>query len=69
MKKYETEVKGLSDDQLKTKLMETSKERFNLRFQKATGQMEKPTRLREVKRLIAWLKTEQSARRNAAGSK
>ena len=35
------------------------KEQFNLRFQRATGQLEKPSRIREVRRMIARAKTVQ----------
>jgi large subunit ribosomal protein L29 len=43
---------GLTDDLAKLK-----KEQFNLRFQQATGQLEKPSRMREVRRDIARVKT------------
>lgn len=56
------EIKALSEDQLATKLMESRKEQMNLRFQKATGQLENPNRWRELKTDIARIKTEQNAR-------
>lgn len=56
------EIKALKDSQLKDKLMELRKEQMNLRFQKATGQMENPNRWREVRKDIAKLKTEETAR-------
>lgn len=56
------EIKALKDAQLKEQLMELRKEQMNLRFQKATGQMENPNRWREVRKNIAQLKTEESAR-------
>lgn len=56
------EIKALKDTQLKEKLMELRKEQMNLRFQKATGQMENPNRWREVRKNIAQLKTEETAR-------
>lgn len=56
------EITTLKDTQLKDKLMELRKEQMNLRFQKATGQMETPNRWREVRKNIAQLKTEETAR-------
>ncbi len=51
-----------SDDQLSTQLGELKREQFNLRFQAATNQLEKPSRVREVRRTIARIKTLQSQR-------
>ncbi len=61
------DVRGLSADQLKDKLAELKKEQFNLRFQKATGQLEKSSRIQEVRRDIARVKT--IARQKAAEAK
>lgn len=61
------EVRGLSADQLKDKLAELKKEQFNLRFQKATGQLEKSSRIDEVRKDIARVKT--IARQKAAEAK
>jgi large subunit ribosomal protein L29 len=55
-----------SDDQLATDLGELKREQFNLRFQSATGQLEKPARIREVRRGIAQIKTLQNQRASAA---
>lgn len=55
-----------TDDQLAADLGELKREQFNLRFQSATGQLEKPARIREVRRSIAQIKTLQSERANAA---
>ena len=55
-----------SDDQLSTDLGELKREQFNLRFQGATGQLEKPARIREVRRGIAQIKTLQNQRATAA---
>lgn len=60
------EIRTLSADQATDKLLELRKEQMNLRFQKATGQMEKPHRVRQVRKDIARLKTELTARRRAA---
>ncbi|WP_156677908.1 50S ribosomal protein L29 [Sphingomonas profundi] len=55
-----------SDDQLSTQLGELKREQFNLRFQAATNQLEKPSRVREVRRTIAQIKTLQTQRASAA---
>ena len=60
---------GQSDDQLGEKLGELKREQFNLRFQAATNQLEKPSRVREVRRDIARIKTMQAQRSNAASAK
>jgi large subunit ribosomal protein L29 len=51
-----------TDDQLATQLSDLKREQFNLRFQSATNQLEKPSRVREVRRTIARIKTLQSVR-------
>ena len=55
-------------DQLQTELMELKREQFNLRFQSATNQLEKPSRVRVVRRTIARIRTlqNQRARTNAS---
>ncbi|MFA5968220.1 MAG: 50S ribosomal protein L29 [Sphingomonas sp.] len=58
-----------SDDQLNEELGNLKREQFNLRFQAATSQLEKPSRVREVRRDIARIKTLQSARVRAAVAK
>jgi large subunit ribosomal protein L29 len=55
-----------TDDQLQTQLTELKREQFNLRFQSATNQLEKPSRVREVRRTIARIKTLQHQRARAA---
>ena len=57
-----------TDDQLATQLGELKREQFNLRFQSATNQLEKPSRVKEVRRTIARIKTIQSARARDAAS-
>jgi large subunit ribosomal protein L29 len=52
-----TELKGKTPDQLAEQLLQLKKEQFNLRFQKATGQLENTARVREVRRDIARIKT------------
>ena len=51
------EVRGLTPDQLAESLINLKKEQFNLRFQQATGQLEKSSRIREVRRAIARVQT------------
>lgn len=51
------EVRDMSEDQLKDKLLQLKKEQFNLRFQKASGQLEKTARVSVVRRDIARIKT------------
>ena len=58
-----------SDDELQTQLGELKREQFNLRFQAATNQLEKPSRVREVRRSIAQIKTLQNERARAAQAK
>ena len=51
------EVRDLSAEEQAQKLAEVEKELFNLRIQQAAGQLEKPDRIRVVKRVIARIKT------------
>jgi large subunit ribosomal protein L29 len=51
------EVRGMTPDQLAEQLVSLKKEQFNLRFQKATGQVEKTHRVDEVRKDIARIKT------------
>ena len=60
------DVAGQSDDQLAENLGQLKREQFNLRFQAATNQLEKPSRVREVRKDIARIKTAQAARAAAA---
>jgi len=57
------DLKVQTDDQLAVALQELKREQFNLRFQAATGQLEKPGRVREVRRTIARIKTLQAGRK------
>ena len=66
MTKAIDDLKVATDDQIATQLGELKREQFNLRFQAATGQMEKPSRVREVRRTIARIKTLQTQRAAAA---
>jgi large subunit ribosomal protein L29 len=52
-----SDLKVMSGDQLQDELLKLKKEQFNLRFQRATGQLENLARVREVRRDIARIKT------------
>ncbi len=52
-----SEARDLTPDELKDRLLQLRKEQFNLRFQKASGQLEKTARIKEVRKDIARLKT------------
>ncbi|HXH51825.1 MAG TPA: 50S ribosomal protein L29 [Sphingomicrobium sp.] len=60
------DLKVQTDDQLQQQLVELKREQFNLRFQSATNQLEKPSRVREVRRMIARIKTLQNQRTRAS---
>ena len=62
------DLKVATDDQLETQLTDLKREAFNLRFQAATNQLEKPSRVREVRRTIARIKTLQNQRAKAQQS-
>ena len=51
------EIRGMTADQLKDQLLSLKKEQFNLRFQAATGQLEKTHRANQVRKDIARIKT------------
>jgi large subunit ribosomal protein L29 len=59
------DFKVKTDDQLQQQLTELKREQFNLRFQSATNQLEKPSRVKEVRRTIARIKTLQNERARA----
>ncbi|WEK47425.1 MAG: 50S ribosomal protein L29 [Candidatus Andeanibacterium colombiense] len=60
------DLKVKTDEQLSDDLGELKREQFNLRFQAATNQLERPARVKEVRRQIARIKTLQSQRSAAA---
>ena len=60
------DLRTKTDDELGAELGELKREAFNLRFQAATNQLEKPSRIREVRRTIAKIKTLQNERGKAA---
>jgi large subunit ribosomal protein L29 len=63
------DIRTMTVDQIDDEVLKLKKEQFNLRFQRATGQLENTTRVREVRRDIARLKTiAQHKRAGAKGS-
>ena len=61
------DIKTMTVDQIDDEVLKLKKEQFNLRFQRATGQLENTARVREVRRDIARLKT--IGRQKRAGAK
>ena len=57
-----SDLRAKSDDQLTSDLGDLKREAFNLRFQAATNQLERPARIKEVRRGIARVKTLQGER-------
>ena len=64
-----TDLRAKTEDQLGEELSNLKREAFNLRFQAATNQLEKPSRVKEVRRDIARIKTLQTARSRDAAAK
>jgi large subunit ribosomal protein L29 len=60
------DMRAKTDDQLTADLADLKREQFNLRFQAATSQLERPARIKEVRRDIARIKTLQTERSAAA---
>jgi large subunit ribosomal protein L29 len=60
------DLRTKTDDELSSELAELKREQFNLRFQSATNQLERPARIREVRRDIARIKTLQTERSKSA---
>ena len=60
------DLRTMTVDQLDDELLKLKKEQFNLRFQRATGQLENTSRVREVRRDIARAKTIASQKRASA---
>lgn len=63
------DVRAMSADQMEDAILNLKKERFNLRFQRATGQLENTSRLREARREIARIKTIAAQKRAADNKK
>lgn len=60
------DLRAKSDDQLTAELADLKREQFNLRFQAATNQLERPARIKEVRRDIARIKTLKNERSQSA---
>ena len=60
------DLRTKTDDQLSVELRDLKREAFNLRFQAATNQLERPARIKEVRRAIAQIKTLQTDRSRAS---
>ncbi len=63
------DFRAMTVDQLDDELVKLKKEQFNLRFQKATGQLDNTARVRSVRRDIARIRTVASAKRTDAQAK
>jgi len=63
------DARAMTPDQLSDELLKLKKEQFNLRFQRATGQLENTGRVREVRRDIARIKTVAAQKRAAEKAK
>ncbi len=61
-----SDIKTMSPDQLQDELLRLKKEQFNLRFQRATGQLENTSRVHEVRKDIARVKTLQRQKAQTA---
>ena len=59
------DIRAMSPDQMEDAILNLKKERFNLRCQRATGQLENTSRLREARRDIARIKTIAAQKRDA----
>ncbi|MFL4984186.1 MAG: 50S ribosomal protein L29 [Xanthobacteraceae bacterium] len=64
-----SEARGMDVEKLDDEVLKRKKEQFNLRFQRATGQLENTARVRQVRRDIARLKTIAQQKRAQAKSK
>jgi large subunit ribosomal protein L29 len=63
------DIRRMTADQMDDEILKLKKERFNLRFQRATGQLENTSRLREARRDIARIKTIAGQKRRAESKK
>jgi len=59
------DIRVMTKDQVQDEILKLKKEQFNLRFQRATGQVENTARIRQIRRDIARLKTVQSQKAEA----
>lgn len=68
IKKTIEDIRQKTPDQLRDQLTDLKKEQFNLRFQKATGQLEKTSRVKQVRRDIARIETILTEKSKAAAA-
>ena len=68
-KTKKVDIRDLTPDQLDDELIKLKREQFNLRFQKATGQLANTARVREVRRTVARIKTIAREKQLVAGTK
>ena len=66
MKDTMTKIRALSIEEINAKIAELKEELFNLKFQAALGNLEKPARMNEIKRTIASMKTVITEKQNAS---
>ena len=66
MKDTMTKIRALSIEEISAKIAELKEELFNLKFQAALGNLEKPARMNEIKRTIARMKTVITEKQNAS---
>jgi large subunit ribosomal protein L29 len=66
MKDTMTKIRALSIEEINAKIAELKEELFNLKFQAALGNLEKPARMNEIKRTIARMKTVITEKQNAS---
>lgn len=60
------EIRDMSNEELVKEIESLSEELYNLRFQQATGSLENPARMKDIRKTIARIKTVQTERANAA---
>lgn len=64
-----SDIRGMTPDQLNDELVKLKREQFNLRFQKATGQLANTARVRDVRRTVATIMTVSREKMAATGTK
>ena len=64
-----SDLRGMTPDQLEDELVKSKREQFNLRFQKATGQLTNTARVREVRRTVARINTIAREKQATSGAK
>lgn len=62
-----SEIKKLTDEEIQTKVIETKKELLNLRIKNATGSLDKPSKIKELRKDVARMLTILKERENSTG--